>query len=117
MPIGIHQTFAQFESKVGSIDLDLMLVNDETFQKMAAQSKVTHFDEMAAHIPSLEHLIALKLHALKQELRHRHILDFDDVMNLVLKNGINVEESHWRDIFEKHGTLDLYERIRKATRA
>jgi len=94
-----------------------MLVSDETFHKMSSQSKETQFGETRARIPSLEHLIALKLHALKQDLSHRRILDFDDVSNLILKNGINLEESRWRDIFEKHGTLDLYERIRKATKA
>jgi hypothetical protein len=115
VPIGMHQTFAQFESKTGNIDLDLMLVSDDTFDKMCAQSKAAQFGDTSASIPSIEHLIALKLHALKQNLSHRRILDFDDVTNLVLKNGINLEESRWREIFEKHGTLDWYERTRKAT--
>lgn len=115
-PAHIHQTFARFESSAGTIDLDLMLVSDETFQKMSAQSKVTQFEQTSVAVPSIEHLIALKLHALKQDLRHRRIRDADDVINLVLQNGINLEESQWREIFERHGTLDWYEQIRKATR-
>ena len=66
VPVGMHKTFAQFESTAGAIDLDLMLVSDETFQKMAAQSKMTQFDQTAARVPSIEHLIALKLHALNR---------------------------------------------------
>ena len=85
------------------------------FEKMSTESKVTQFGETSARVPSIEHVIALKLHALKQGLAHRRILDFDDVMNLVLKNGIDLGESRWREIFEKHGNLDLYERLRKAT--
>jgi len=93
-----------------------MLVSDETFQKMSAQAKVTQYEQTAVSIPSIKHLIALKLHALKQDLRHRRIRDADDVINLVLQNGIDLEESRWRELFEKYGTLDWYERIRKATR-
>ena len=116
VPDYVHRTFARFRSSAGAIDLDLMLVSDETFQKMSAESKVSKFEQTSISIPSIEHLIALKLHALKQDLRHRRLRDADDVINLVLKNGINVEESRWREIFERHGTLDWYERIRKATR-
>ena len=115
-PVHVQRTFAQFESKAGNIDLDLMLVSDETFQKMAADAIMTEIQQTPVSIPSIEHLIALKLHALKQDLRHRRLRDADDVVNLVLQNRINLEESHWREIFEKHGTLDWYERIRKATR-
>ena len=115
-PDYIQRTFARLRSSAGAIDLDVMLVSDETFEKMAAQSKVTEFEQTPVSIPSIEHLIALKLHALKQDLRHRRLRDADDVINLVLNNGINLEESRWREIFERHGTLDWYERIRKATR-
>ena len=77
-PDYIQRTFARFRSSAGAIDLDVMLVSDETFEKMAAQSKVTEFEQTPVSIPSIEHLIALKLHALKQDLRHRRLRDADD---------------------------------------
>lgn len=114
-PLHIHQTFARFKSSTGTIDLDVMLVNDDTFQKMSIEAKATEIEQIKVSVPSIEHLIALKLHALKQDLRHRRIGDADDIINLILRNGINLQESRWREIFEKHGTLEWYERIRKAT--
>src|SRR5580765_7442002 len=66
-----HDNFIQFGSTRGLIDVDLMLVNDATFNAMQAAAKPTDFGGISAKVPSLEHLIALKLHVLKQDLRHR----------------------------------------------
>src|SRR5688572_5586345 len=58
----VHENFIQFSSSQGAIDVDLMLVNDATFDSMQAAAKDRGFGNTTAKIPSLEHLIALKLH-------------------------------------------------------
>ena len=35
-------------------------------------------------------------------------------MNLIVQNKIDLREPRWRAVFEKYGTLDLYEKIKRA---
>lgn len=109
-----HQTFARYRSSQG-IDLDVMYVSDETFDGMFTAAMPTDFQGVSVKVPSLEHLLALKLHVSKQELRHRRLYDWDDIVNLVVQNGIDLREPRWRAVFEKYGTLELYEKVRRAT--
>ena len=74
-----HENFAQFTSEPGGTDVDLMFVNDSTFDAMFAASTSQDTGVSQARFPSLEHLVALKLHVLKQGLRHRALKDMDDV--------------------------------------
>jgi hypothetical protein len=63
----------------------------------------------------LEHLVALKLHAAKQDLPHRTLGDLDDIINLVLANRVNLREERWRQLFAKYGTIEVYEKVLHAT--
>ena len=115
-PAHLHEVFAQLTSS-GGVDLDLMFANDPTFEAMFADAAQAHFGEVSARVPSLEHLVALKLHVLKQGLRHRTIGDLDDIIRLVLANQVDVGAQKWQQLFEKHGNLELYEKVRDATRS
>ena len=109
-----HQTFARYHSSKG-LDVDVMYVNDETFDGMFAAAMPALFQGVPVKVPSIEHLLALKLHASKQELRHRRLYDWDDIVSLVVQNEIDLREPRWRALFERHGTLELYEKIKRAT--
>ena len=111
----VQDTFAQLTSTVGDIDLDLMFANDPTFDGMLSDSVAKPGGTMNVRVPSLQHLIALKLHVLKQGLRHRVLPDLDDVIELVLANGLDLREEKWRRLFDKYGNMDLYEKVRHAT--
>lgn len=112
-----HETFEQFRSANRDIDLDLMFVSETTFEGIFAASRETSFGSIAARIPSLQHLIALKLHVLKQGLEHRVLGDLDDVIQLVLVNGLDLGQAEWKHIFEKYGNQELYEKVRHASQA
>lgn len=109
-----HDNFAQFTAEPGGTDVDLMFVNDSTFDAMFAASISQDTGASTARFPSLEHLIALKLHVLKQGLRHRMLKDMDDVINLLLANRVDLNQEQWKQLFEKYGNRDLYERIARA---
>jgi hypothetical protein len=115
-PAHEHENFAQFVSKHGWIDLDLMFVEDQTFDRMFAASELKSIGPVEVRFPALEHLLALKLHVAKQELRHRTLRDLDDIINLVLINRIDLDGEKWRQLFEKYGNAELYEKVARATR-
>jgi hypothetical protein len=114
-PFHQHDAFAQMQSSNGGIDVDLMFVKPATFAQMAAAAQPFDFSGIQVRVPSLEHVIALKLHVLKQNLPHRVLGDLDDVINLVAANRLNLREDKWREVFNKYGTPKLYAKVLHAT--
>jgi len=108
------ESFSQFKPPSGALDLDLMLVGAETFGGIWGEGLTVSLDSVSVRIPSLDHLLALKLHVLKQNLQHRAVKDLDDIIRLVLANHLDLESSHYRHLFEKYGTLDHYETVIRA---
>lgn len=95
----------------GAWPVDLMLVSEATFAPMhKAGIEVEMYGERVL-IPTLEHLLALKLHALRHGPAERHDKDYLDVKNLVRINRIDLGSERIRQLFEKHGTMELYEQI------
>ena len=70
--------FAQFSQEDGE-GFDLMFVNRETFEQMWRDSFEQRFDEHVARAPHVDHLLALKLYALKQKVAHRTRKDATDI--------------------------------------
>jgi len=65
-----RSSFAQFSpAQHGAWPVDLMFVKRGTFSPMLAAAREVEMYGVRLKIPSLEHLLALKLHALK----HGHI--------------------------------------------
>ena len=93
-----------------------MFVNDQTFDAIFETCESKSLGPALARFPSLEHLLALKLHVTRQDLPHRTLGDLDDLINLVLVNRINLREKKWRQLFEKYGNLELYEKVAQAIR-
>ena len=97
------KVFAQFTQSTGD-GLDLMCVNDQTFEKIWDASEERSFGEVKARVPCLDHLLALKLHALRQNSPHRTSKDADDVEVLLRRHQINLADTHYKALFLKHGT-------------
>lgn len=91
--------------------LDLMLVNSRSFTEMFAASREIQQRGLRLRVPTLEHLIALKLHVLKQELKHRAFKDYVDVLSLAQINAVDVRSDSFRALCEKYGSKQIYERI------
>jgi hypothetical protein len=110
-------TFLQFNPPNDQLlPLDLMLVGDDTFAKLEAEAVPAPASAAGAKVVSLRHLLALKCHAIKHGHRGRIVKDADDVIRLVQVNKVDMDESSIRDLFLKHGTVELYEEVRKLCR-
>lgn len=94
-----------------------MLVSEPTFEGMWAEAQWTHAASVALRIPSLRHLLALKLHALKQAPRHRRLKDMNDVLQLVESNAMDVSAVDFRGLCLRYGDRAVYEQILQASRS
>jgi hypothetical protein len=94
--------------------VDLMLVEEKTFAVIFHDRKDSNLYGINTFVPSLEHLLALKLHALKNTRINRFLRDYLDVENLARINKVDIQSKNIRELFLKYGTLDLYEKISRA---
>src|SRR5687767_807526 len=101
--------------QAGAWPVDLMFVREPTFREFLRFSmRVEMFGERVL-IPALEHLIALKLHALKHGRMERYLKDYLDVEGLVRVNKIDVHQEKIRELFLKYGTVDVYEKVSRTS--
>jgi len=96
--------------------VDFMLVNEQTFSKMYVEAVDGMLGGVAVKHPSLRHLIALKLHVLKQEMPHRELKDLYDVIQLMNINKVDPRTDDFKQLCERYGNLKIYETIVRATR-
>lgn len=114
---GETKAFAQFTHPQGGDGLDLMFVNASTFDLLWSASEERVFEGSRARVPGLDHLLALKLHALKQALPHRTARDAEDIEILVRRNGLNLREPRYEALFLKYGTREIYDTMLRLLRS
>ena len=95
----------------GAWPTDLMIVNDATFLKIAGASREFLLWNQDWRIPSPEHMVALKLHALVHGPPHRHLRDFLDVIEIIRAQRLDPDGPELREIFAKHGTPRLHRSV------
>ena len=103
--------FLQLTPPFGCDPLDLMLVNSETFAKLAHGNKVIKIGGFHMKVPSLENLFALKFHVLRDEVPHRGYKDLMDILSLADCNAVDLRSDKIRELCEKFGSKKIYERI------
>ena len=62
-------------------------------------------------VPSINHLIALKLHSMKHNYKLRAIKDLPDIVELVKVNNVDVNSGEFKELCLKYGTKGLYAKI------
>ncbi|WKZ56986.1 MAG: nucleotidyl transferase AbiEii/AbiGii toxin family protein [Bdellovibrionota bacterium] len=103
--------FARFRpDSIAAWPIDLMFVDDDTFNKIKASASEFEFGTVKAPVASVVHLIALKLHALKQSQEHRSAKDFSDLLFLVGRSGLGEQELE--ALCATHGNRALWERLK-----
>lgn len=89
------------------IDIDLLLVDALTLQKIFGEGKMIKIAGNEFQVPSLRHLIAMKLHAIKSDPSKRWVKDLPDIVSLMKKNGLSLADSKMADLCKKFGTPDI----------
>ncbi len=95
-------------------NLDFMIVTGTTFDKLLVESVPANVFGEAMRLPSLNHLLALKFHALKGNTSLRVLKDLDDVIQLLVVNRVNVDDDEFRQLVLKFADAALYEKLRNA---
>ena len=91
--------------------IDLMPVDSKTFERMKAEAKEEQYGGERFLVPKLEHLIAMKLHALRDHFETRKIKDLPDIAELLNRNQVDVTSEEFRKLCLKYGTAELYQQI------
>jgi hypothetical protein len=108
------ENFLRFRHrKTGVMDIDVLLVDRKTFRIMYdAGTDYTH-GTVQWRIPSPAHLIALKLHAIKNNPL-REARDVADILDLIRSSENMVSLGDLRQLCRKYGAEGIYQRIEKA---
>jgi hypothetical protein len=93
--------------------IDLMLVDDETFSKLYSESHLVDLGVIAVRVVSPQHLITLKLHALKVYQEHRYAKDYNDVIQLLRHACPQLRNAALRELCIRYANVTLYEKIAK----
>ena len=99
----------------GAWPVDLMLVQQATFEPMRRAAIEMDLYGARVLIPTVEHLLALKLHALKHGHIERYLKDYLDAEGLIRIHHIDLRSENIRQMFEKHGTVELYEKLSRTS--
>jgi predicted nucleotidyltransferase len=109
----IQPAFQMYNPVAGNLPpVDLMLVDGGTFAKLDADAREVAFSGVRARIPSLRHLIALKLHALRSGQANRRERDFLDVITLVQLNDVDLASREYVEILDRYATAAIRAELR-----
>lgn len=90
--------------------IDLMLVDEDVFD--ALELTKTNAEPIA--VPSVEAMIALKLHAAKQAHRSESEKDWSDIIALFKVHQLSLDAPHLHAIVLRHGGQHAIDRIQAA---
>ena len=115
--VGYQQTlyqdiFVKLESKqISLLDVDFMFIDQETLSKILKEGEEIKIAGQKFIVPSLHHLIALKLHSIKYNYKIRFVKDFPDIVNLIRNNKVNIQDKKFQKLCLKYGTKDIYQQL------
>ena len=95
------------------LDIDILFTDPQSFRTLLGEASDWDLDGMKIKVVSLNHLIAMKLHSLKNNPTGREDPDFSDLVKLVCLNQIDVLSDRFRALCLKFGNQEIYDKIAK----
>jgi hypothetical protein len=96
---------------VHMMDLDLLLVDAETLSEMLRESLPVSIGSRELRVPWLAHLIALKLHAVRNDPK-RELRDLSDIVDLLRANPDVVTSEELERLSARYGPDGALDKIR-----
>ena len=84
------------------LPVDLMAVEPDTFERLYASHRPTSFGSTVLPVPEPLHLIALKLHALRNPERRALGRDLTDIVGLIRVCGIDPAGPSFKEIADRY---------------
>jgi hypothetical protein len=109
-----HESSAFMQSKpkeLAAWPIDLMLVDANTISKALSDATTTEVFGPPLRVASVASLMAMKLHALKFVDAVRALKDQSDLFALLELSGMTVHSEPFRQMCERYGTIEIYERL------
>ncbi|MEW6008050.1 MAG: nucleotidyl transferase AbiEii/AbiGii toxin family protein [Candidatus Omnitrophota bacterium] len=107
-----QEVFARLKNTESSLmDIDFMFVDKETIDKIINDAKETNIAGQKFIVPSLNNLIALKLHSIKYNPKLRESTDLPDIINLIRINHLDVQTESFHQLCLKYGSEEIYNKI------
>lgn len=104
-------SFARYRHpSVYLMDLDVMFVDRQTFQKVSSRAVACRIDQFEMRVPCVAHLIALKLHAIKNNPT-RINKDIRDIVDLVESNSRIISMTELKSLCEEFGPPAFYDKL------
>jgi len=108
----VHENFSRLISKKGYfMDVDFMFVDDGVVNQIVNGGKEITIAGEKFIVPSLKHLIALKLHSIKNNPQKRQFIDLPDIIQLIRINKVDCRDKDFRELCLKYGTEEIYRKI------
>jgi hypothetical protein len=104
--------FLQMEAPRQLPPIDLMIVDQGTFDLLEGTSQTRSLDGEPIKVPDALRLIALKLHAARDARRTTREIDWLDIAQILQANQINFENPEFQAILREHGGPQAPARIR-----
>ena len=95
-------------------DIDVLMVDQKTFDSMISCSSA--FDmghNTIINVPSISHMIMLKLHAIKNN-KKRELKDLSDIVEILRNNVSEISDAELETICSRYGPEGVYKRIQEA---
>jgi predicted nucleotidyltransferase len=94
------------------MDIDLLLVDAATLRRVCESGKSVKIAGNEFRVPSLRHLIAMKLHAIKSDPEKRLDKDLPDIVSLMKKYGLSLDDPDMIELCRSFGTPDILAQLR-----
>jgi len=109
--------FAQFEApERAGTPVDLMFVDRPTWEGLIDGAREMQLAGQHVLLPRPEHLVALKLHAVRSPTRGKPEVDWEDVRQIVQICALDPEEQSFRALILRYGGADALDKIRRFRR-
>lgn len=94
-------------------DVDVLFVDDRTAERMSRQATERLMGGAACRVPALPHLLALKLHAIRNN-PPREPRDFADIVELLRANPGAISPDALRALCAQYGPEGIWEKLEAA---